>query len=577
MAAEFPDIPGRDFRTIRTRHTTRRDHGPEQPEVLSVPPGFSYDLLLPVMKHRTGFLDRFDLYDFVLVAMVVLLIGHAGSSLLVGLNRPILDFHGFRQTQTAIAALSISKGGPWFAYETPVFGEPWSAPFELPIYQWCVAILHSFGAPLIPAGRIVSFLFFIAILWPLAALFKTFAFGRQAYLVASVLLLASPQYIFWSRTVLIESCALFLGTMWLALLTRYLICPARGLLAAAVIVGVLAINAKSTTFATFGLLGAAIVGWKALLCRRGASKCPPGILALALFALVIPFCSGVAWVRFTDHIKAQNQVAVYFTSANLTTWNYGTLAQRVSGYLWQNLLFGHMISNVFGYTGPVALVALGASSATKRLFWPAVVSACCFMLPLLLFTNLHMKHPYYQYANAIFVLTAAAFGVSSLAESGRPYLAGLLLLVLAGGELAYYRRNFAPLVVGDQSSRRAIQLAPLLKRATTPDETLFIIGDSYSSEIPFYSDRRALMLPDGLPDVVVKRVLSDPQAAIGARKLGAVVFCPEFISRYGPSQEDQLRNFAAPLPEVGQAAGCSVLAPPPGVPAPSGTTGMPKL
>ena len=56
-------------------------------------------------------------------------------------SSPILDMFGFRQAQTAISAYWIAKGGPLFAYQTPVFGYPWSIPFEFPLYQWLVALL----------------------------------------------------------------------------------------------------------------------------------------------------------------------------------------------------------------------------------------------------------------------------------------------------------------------------------------------------------------------------------------------------------------------------------------------------
>ena len=57
------------------------------------------------------------------------------------------DFHAFRQTQTAITIQNYFRDG-WslFHYETPVFGKPWQAMMECPIYQTAVyAVMRLFG------------------------------------------------------------------------------------------------------------------------------------------------------------------------------------------------------------------------------------------------------------------------------------------------------------------------------------------------------------------------------------------------------------------------------------------------
>src|SRR5690349_3116714 len=68
-----------------------------------------------------------------------------------------LSIHNFRQTQTAITSYYMIRGGPFLKYETPVFGVPWSIPFEFPLYQWIVAKASvSFDLSLESAGRAVS-------------------------------------------------------------------------------------------------------------------------------------------------------------------------------------------------------------------------------------------------------------------------------------------------------------------------------------------------------------------------------------------------------------------------------------
>ena len=109
------------------------------------------------------------------------------------------------------------RGGPWLIYETPVLGPPWTIPFEFPLYQWTVAVLvWSTGMALDPAGRSVSIAFFLLTLWPTERILAALRVTLPCRLVILSLLVASPFYIFWSGTFLIESTALFLATSSLA-------------------------------------------------------------------------------------------------------------------------------------------------------------------------------------------------------------------------------------------------------------------------------------------------------------------------------------------------------------------------
>src|ERR1051326_4582462 len=72
---------------------------------------------------------------------------------------PIVERHGWRQTQTALTAFWIARGSPLLNYETPVFGPPWNFPLEFPLYQWSVALLsRSTSIPIDQCGRIISLL-----------------------------------------------------------------------------------------------------------------------------------------------------------------------------------------------------------------------------------------------------------------------------------------------------------------------------------------------------------------------------------------------------------------------------------
>src|SRR5262249_24099130 len=130
----------------------------------------------------------------------------------LGWHGSLIEDQGFRQTQTAITAYYMVGQAPKLAYETPVLGPPWSIPFEFPLYQWLVAgIVTALHTPLDQTGRFVSIAFYLLTLFPANQILKELRFSKPSRLVILALLLTSPFYIYWSRSFLIESTALFLS------------------------------------------------------------------------------------------------------------------------------------------------------------------------------------------------------------------------------------------------------------------------------------------------------------------------------------------------------------------------------
>src|SRR5215471_6317421 len=111
----------------------------------------------------------------------------------IGWWNPIVERHGFRQSQTAISAYWLSRGTPFLAYETPVLGPPWSIPFEFPLYQWLVSLWsRATSTPIDQSGRVISLLFFYAGLIPVAWLVRRLRLPPPVFPVFAVLYLASP-------------------------------------------------------------------------------------------------------------------------------------------------------------------------------------------------------------------------------------------------------------------------------------------------------------------------------------------------------------------------------------------------
>src|SRR5258706_6368542 len=125
------------------------------------------------------------------------------------MEQPLLERHGFRQTQTALSVFWMLREGWHLNYETPVAGYPWSVPFEFPFYQVMVALLVKLtGWQIGTVGRLLSYLALLACAWPAHLVVRRLGLPRRTFWVFCALLWSSPIYLFWGRTFMIETTAM---------------------------------------------------------------------------------------------------------------------------------------------------------------------------------------------------------------------------------------------------------------------------------------------------------------------------------------------------------------------------------
>ena len=141
--------------------------------------------------------------------LFIALLIHSFGVLVYRWDWPMVGLHGFRETQTAMTAYWF---GPMFDYQTPLMGPPWTIPFELPLMQWVTWLVWHLGVPLDAAGRVVSWSFGMLVLLPLGRISAKLTIDSYA---ACILYMASPIYLFWTTSFLIDSTALFLAMMFL--------------------------------------------------------------------------------------------------------------------------------------------------------------------------------------------------------------------------------------------------------------------------------------------------------------------------------------------------------------------------
>lgn len=440
-------------------------------------------------------------------SLVMLALAHAVTSLAVGWDMPLLDRHAFRQTHTALSARTIAEGGPIFGYETPVFGAPWAIPLEFPLYQLLVVAVHALGVPFDQSGRWVGSTFYLATLLPLWFLLRGLDVSTNARRLALAAFLVSPLYVYWSRSFLIESTVLFFCVsacaLGLAELDHTPLRPARlalasGCAVAASMMKLMTAYGWLTMLSLFWLDRA----WKQRHAWRAHAR---RMLVLASALFVAPLVCAVGWTKYSDRFKDANLLARdLLLASNQIEWNFGTWDQKIAPATWE-LLWHRTLDETLGNGGWLFVVAALAGVLLSSRALPTVAPLLGLLAIYATFTNLHVVHDYYQCATGLFLIVTVGVGLAALERAAGkrawllPILAGIALWQAVGSYEAGYRAD------QDHGYWKQIHEAALFIRdRAPPHSTMLIYGEDWSSVLPYYAERRALMNRWNYP-------LSDPR------------------------------------------------------------------
>ena len=421
-------------------------------------------------------------------------------AIFVGFHHSIFDFHGFRQAQTAISAEYMEHGGAFFHYQTPVFGPPWSIPFEFPLYQKIVALIaEHFHTPLDETGRTISIAFFYLSFLPLSSILKRLGYRPIQVLAVLSVVAVSPLYIFVSRMFMIESTALFLSIMYVDQTFRLAIDEASwtyGHMVLAGVLGTLAGLVKVTTFAPYLLLGCGLIAWYGRRFYKKRTLSVASWTAAAFFCLLLPVLCTALWTRFADAQKSKNPIGIAFTSKSLASFNFGTLADRLNPSNYVHLL--HAFAGQIGYLPALCLLVLVYGVLVRKWNYSALVAAALYVITPMIFFHLHVLHEYYAYSSAIFLIVAAGLLIADMLAlpDNRAWIGLLFLIILIASCIVRYRSNFYPLQQNNAPGRP--EAAAMIDHTTSPSDIIVVTGLDWSSELPYQSHRRAIMDSGGV-------------------------------------------------------------------------------
>lgn len=434
----------------------------------------------------------------------------------VGWKNTLLDTHPFRQTQTAMSAYWMVQDGVKMDYATPVMGAPWAIPMEFPLYQIAVtAVVRLTGFALEPAGRAVALGFFYAALPAIWLLLRQLRIAPAQRWLFLALVVTCPVYIFYSRAFLIESTA-FCLSFWFLLFFQMAIASGRlPSLIGAAIFGVAAGMGKVTTFAVF--LAPALV--LALAAIRSNSAAFRTVITRALVATVPGIVAAAWWVFHSDAVKKHNALGVLMTSTNQHAWNYGPFALRFEPRFWEQfaVLFERAILPL-GSVLVFVLITLLFLRGRWRLFGILLLVA---LAGPLVFSNLYFIHDYYLYSSGVFFLAALALPFKQLMErTDFAFGTRLAVTVFAlGAQFAGYLHTY----YNPQRTAAAQppDLALAIKRVTQKDDVLVGFGMHWNPVLPYYSERRAVMVPDEF--IRDGKAISHALTNLGSARVAAVI------------------------------------------------------
>ena len=368
---------------------------------------------------------------------------------------------------------------------------------EFPLYQFLVVKWIDFtGQDIAQGARTVSLLCFLVGLVACYRLLRMARFSMGGSCLALVLVVFSPVYLFFSRTVMIESLAWATSAWFLWGVLRFRQNGDWKWLSVVWIAGSIGVLVKATTWAAFCLPWALLFLNDLKNGRYRESQFKPRMLVEAFGIGVALLILGFAWVTYADSVKAQNPMAHFLMSSELTGFNFGSWAMRFGGLEWQTLL-GRWHDAVMPWPVMVIGLLIAMWKPASRQF--AAIGFGAYLGIQLVFFNLYLLHNYYFYANAVFGALAVGGGIAAWWDQVR--FGGkerVVILVVLGaftiGQFKRYESTLFPIqtahATGDYGLTQAI------RKTTFSDDVVVAHSTDWNSSIAYFTKRRMLMIPD---------------------------------------------------------------------------------
>jgi 4-amino-4-deoxy-L-arabinose transferase-like glycosyltransferase len=364
--------------------------------------------------------------------IVIMLIGLCFVVRLYKFNTPLIEYHSWRQSDTAAVARNYARDGinlldprydDFSPLQSGVANPQGYRMVEFPIYNALIAISYRIGPILsiVEWGRAWSIVSACIILWCLYGLTKRAA-NTWAAVIASVVFAVYPFFVFYTRAVLPETFALALIMLSIYVLSAHISVP-RLILSTTLFSAALLVK-PTTLFWGFSLFILIVSDSHRELRRRLI------ISAVCFIASIVPL---ILWRQYIQAFPAGVPANAWlFTSVN-TGGSAVNIFFRPAFFRW--MLYERLNLLILGsFALPIAVVGLLRRTSTLvpiSLLISTVVYVCTFQ-------GGNVQHEYYQILILPTIAMFTGMGASFMYEHahgliGRITAVGLIVGLLIGG------------------------------------------------------------------------------------------------------------------------------------------------
>jgi hypothetical protein len=168
-----------------------------------------------------------------------------------------------------------------------------------------------------------------------------------------------------------------------------------------------------------------------------------------------------------------------------------------------------------------------------------------FLLPFSLFTNLHLIHNYYQYANSFWLVLALGLSVSEMSKRVPRFLTVAAVLAILAAQIHTYSVKYFPSTRSQTTG--ALEAAKFLAANSNKQESLLVLGDDWSPEVAFLSGRRAVYIPNWLAPAraaaVFNKIRTSPETIFGSHPPAYFVVNSNRLASYSPELRKEIEEF----------------------------------
>lgn len=416
---------------------------------------------------------------------------------------PMLFFNlseadSFRFAQTAFVVREFIANGIDFRMPIPIFGSNSFAPFEFPLFQ----IAASFVAdqlnvdPLI-ASRLSALIFFQATGILLYLLSKKW-FSSDVAIIGAILFQFLPFGLRYAHSPLIEFTAIFFILLAVFAFDRL---SELNIKQASLISSSLATISLSLGFLVKVTTGVALLPLLAIplisIIRSDGEAIWKLVRLLhlvgsSLIALIAVFL----WNRHADAVKENNPLTAYLVSSTpqMKKWNFGTLQDRIDPKTWIDIFFQYLGPITSGILTLLVLALFSFKSFSVSKVIPLLATV---IVGPLIFTNLYRSHQYYVaaiYPTLVILMGLGVCSISKLFSSNKSKLKYLLTSILIATS---FSTNLGVNYSADIFNHSDIpKLAVEIRDNVPKGGYVLYLGCDWNPEIPYYSQRKSLMVPE---------------------------------------------------------------------------------